>query len=64
MKMYSESMPMGNAKKHNQGGMKSKGEMGQAGKVERIMPVANVSGPKPMKVGNKGYDKKAWEYKY
>ena len=67
MKMYSErNMSKGNAKKHNQGGMKMKGEMGYEGKVEHMKTTApaDMSKMKPSGMDKKGYDKKAWEYKY
>lgn len=67
MKMYSEkSMSQGNAKKHNQSGMKTKSEMGYAGKVEHLQTVASADMSKvnPSGMDSKGYDKKAWEYKY
>jgi hypothetical protein len=64
--MYKEDMPMKDAKKQNQAGMKMKGEMGYSGKVEHIsMPrPADMAKVKPRNMHDKGYDKKAWEYKY
>ena len=68
MKMYGEEMAQdkGYAKKHNQGGMKQKGEMGYAGKVEHMDSVkgADMKKVKPMKYGDKGYDAKAHQYNY
>lgn len=62
MKMYSEKGSM--APKKSMG--KGRGEMGYAGKVEHMETVkkADMAKVKPMPMDRKGYDKKAWEYKY
>jgi hypothetical protein len=64
--MKYEDKMMGNAMKHNQGGMKKMAEMGNASKVEMIptMPLNDVGKIKEMKRGDMGYSKKAWDYKY
>lgn len=62
MKMYSEKEII--APKQAMG--KQRGEMGYAGKVEHMNTVAkaDMAKVKPMPMPKKGYDKKAWEYKY